>query len=400
MPISLSAILGVAFLALAFLSTFLMFRFWGYPYDKERRKSECPQWKMNIHRVVGIAYVALYVVMMTQMVPRLWEYQIEFPARTVAHIVLGLTIGVLLIIKLSILRWFRHFEEWMPVLGVLILVCTVLLSGLSLPFVFKEQMIASHSETFGDHNRVRVKALLEAAQLPPDTDVEALTSERGLRYGRRVLLEECTFCHDLKTAIDRPRTPEDWLRTVERMAAKPTVGPRISVEESIHVTAYLVAITPALQESAKAKRAEQRDKAEALEAIRELEDQVGGSVEPGVETDPPIADEPASSSADAGAGQDDGAGSDSAEGPVDAGTAEAPPKPRKPRGPDPDVARRTYENICAKCHGLDDVEGAPPTSVAEVGEVIERMVENGMEASKRELRLIRWHMIQTYVRKR
>jgi hypothetical protein len=143
MPISVSAVLGVVFLALAFVSTFMMFKFWGYPYDKERRKSECPQWKMNIHRGVGYAYGIIYLVMMAQMVPRLWEYQVEFPARTVAHIMLGFTIGVILILKISILRWFRHFEEWMPVLGVALLTCTVLLSGLSLPFVFREQVLAS-----------------------------------------------------------------------------------------------------------------------------------------------------------------------------------------------------------------------------------------------------------------
>ena len=73
-----------------------------------------------------------------QMVPRLWEYQVEFPARTVAHFMLGFTIGVILLLKVSILRWFRHFEEWMPVLGVGLLTCTVLLSALSLPFVFRE----------------------------------------------------------------------------------------------------------------------------------------------------------------------------------------------------------------------------------------------------------------------
>src|SRR5690606_23081843 len=110
MSTALTARLGIVFLGLALLATYLMFQYWGYPYDKEKRKSECPQWKMNIHRGVGYAYVALYVLMMAQMLPRMWTYQVEFPARTVAHIMLGITIGVLLLIKISILRWFRHFE--------------------------------------------------------------------------------------------------------------------------------------------------------------------------------------------------------------------------------------------------------------------------------------------------
>jgi mono/diheme cytochrome c family protein len=372
MPISVSAVLGVVFLALAFVSTFMMFKFWGYPYDKERRKSECPQWKMNIHRGVGYAYGIIYLVMMAQMVPRLWEYQVEFPARTVAHIMLGFTIGVILILKISILRWFRHFEEWMPVLGVALLTCTVLLSGLSLPFVFREQVLASSEETFSEPNRARVKALLASAGLSGDADLESLSSESGLRRGRRVLLEECTFCHDLKTAIARPRTPEDWVHTVARMAEKPTVGPRIDEAESQAVTAYLVAITPELQQSAKAKRAEDQMKEEALEAVNEME------IEPtdAVKEVAPAPSEP------------------------DAPSPPAPaPRAVKP-APDPAAARRVFQAACAKCHELSDVDKEPPRSNRQVSALIRRMVDNGMEESRKDLELIRWHLIETYVKKK
>jgi hypothetical protein len=377
MPISVTSILGVLFVALAFLSTFLMFRFWGYPFDKDRRRSECPRWKMNIHRGVGYAYAAIYLVMMTQMVPRLWEYQVEFPARTVAHIMLGLTIGVILILKISILRWFRHFEEWMPALGVALLLCTVLLSGLSLPFVFREQAIASNEETFSESNRVRVRRLMSDVGLPETADLDALVTEGGLRRGRRVLLDECTFCHDLKTAIARPRTPEDWLRTAERMAEKPNVGPRIDALEVQQVSAYLVAITPELQESAKAKRADERGKVEALVAVKELE-----AAEAPTPTPKPTPT------------------------PTPTPTAEPPPTPEptptpRPRkaAPDPAAAKRAYATECAKCHELDDVEKTPPRSSRAVDALIERMVENGMEASRKDLGMIRWYLVDTYVKK-
>lgn len=68
---------------------------------------------MWLHRGLGYAFVVLYVVMW-RMVPRLWTYQVELPARSVAHLLLGFTIGFLLLVKISILRFFRHFEEWMP----------------------------------------------------------------------------------------------------------------------------------------------------------------------------------------------------------------------------------------------------------------------------------------------
>ncbi len=381
MPISVTAGLGVLFLVLAFLSTYLMFKFWGYPYDEERRKSECPQWKMNVHRGVGYAYGIVYLVMMVQMVPRLWEYQVEFPARTVAHIMLGFTIGVILILKISILRWFRHFEEWMPVLGVGLLLCTVLLSAMSLPFVFREQVIAASEETFAPANRARVRELLASSGLPPGTDLEALASERGLRRGRRILLEECTFCHDLKTAIARPRTPEDWVSTVERMAEKPSVGPRIQPDEAHHVAAYLVAITPELQESAKSKRAEDARMEETLEAVKEMESEP----EPEPVAGEPTTTEPAPETP----------APETPPAPVPA------PRPRPRRAPvDPAAARRAFRAECSKCHKLADVDQEPPRTARQASALIERMVENGMEADRKDLELIRWYLIETYVKKK
>jgi cytochrome c5 len=371
MPISVTATLGVLFLALAFVSTYLMFRFWGYPYDKEKRKSECPQWKMNIHRAVGYTYTAVYLVMMTQMVPRLWEYQVELPARTVAHIMLGFTIGVLILLKVSILRWFRHFEGWMPFIGVALLVSTVLLSGLSLPFVVREQAIAAREETFSPANRKRVRQLLSGAGLPSGSDLDRLASDKELRHGRRVLLDECTFCHDLRTAISRPRTPVDWFRTVERMAEKPTLGPRILPEEAEAATAYLIAITPELQRSAKAKRAEEMEKADALQAATEMEEPAAVE-EPAAEASPAAVAQPAK--------------------------PKQKPKPRPP--PDPAGARKAFEVACSRCHGLGDVDEAPPRSAVQVRALIKRMVENGMKASRKELELVRFHLTRTYVDKK
>jgi len=42
MSTSTSAILGLIFLGLANASVFLMFKLWGYPFDKETHTSEAP----------------------------------------------------------------------------------------------------------------------------------------------------------------------------------------------------------------------------------------------------------------------------------------------------------------------------------------------------------------------
>jgi hypothetical protein len=48
-----------------------------------------------IHRLIGLSYVVLYLLLMVQMVPRVFEYQIEFSTRTIAHLMLGVTIGLI-----------------------------------------------------------------------------------------------------------------------------------------------------------------------------------------------------------------------------------------------------------------------------------------------------------------
>ena len=86
-------LLGILFVALAVASTFLMFHLWGFPFDKQKLKSEAPRPLMLTHRVLGYLYLVIYVYLMIQMVPRLWTYQVELPARTVVHLLLGMAIG-------------------------------------------------------------------------------------------------------------------------------------------------------------------------------------------------------------------------------------------------------------------------------------------------------------------
>src|SRR5579862_306326 len=200
MNIVISAALGIIFLGLGLAATFLMYYLWGFPFDKATRTSAAPRSLMRLHRILGYTYGALYLVMMTQMAPRMWQYQVELPPRTVAHLLLGFLIGVILLLKIAIMRFFRHFEEWMPYLGTLLFVCTVLLLGLSLPAAFREGRLASTAVgggVYSAENRKRVAQLLPQAGLA-GTSMSDLTTETSLRAGRTVLMDKCVRCHDLK----------------------------------------------------------------------------------------------------------------------------------------------------------------------------------------------------------
>lgn len=348
---SFTAILGIVFVVLGFASVFLMFHLWGYPFDKATRTSAAPKWAMLLHRGIGFAYAAVYVVMMTKMVPRLFTYQVEFPARTVVHIILGITIGLILVLKISIIRFFRHLEEWMPYLGTALLFCTVILLGLSLPFTFKDRLLGKRTaggDVFGATNVERVKKVLPTAELPKEAPLDELASVASLKHGRQVMLSQCVECHDLKTILARPRSPQDWVHTVERMGEKPALSKPLEDRDLWAVSAYLIAISPDLQASAAKKRQQELDakkaKATAQAALDEGKEG-GGSAAP---------------------------------------TAE--------------VAKPLLEKHCTQCHELDELDKKPPKTKKEVDSLLSRMLDNGLEAPPADLKSLNAYLTATYAK--
>ena len=353
MSTSTSAILGLIFLGLANASVFLMFKLWGYPFDKETHTSAAPPSLMLLHRLIGYAYAILYIFMMWHMVPRLWNYQVELPPRTVAHLMLGIIIGVLILVKIAILRFFRHFEESMPYIGTCLLICTYLLIGLSVPFTFREAALRTQTGAFSEEGITRTRRLLENAGLPSEAPLDQLASKRKLREGQHVLQRKCVVCHDLRTILAKPRTPPDWVRLVNRMAIKPMIGEPIHQEEEWSVSAYLIAITPDIQVSVRQQRQAQMRADEARIAAEMA------TVAMETETVP---DE----------------------------VVEAY---------DEVEARALFEDKCSQCHPFTDVEDYPPRSEEETSEIITRMIDIGLYLEEEEIEIITRYINETYLEK-
>ncbi len=347
-----NAILGVVFLLLSAAGTFLMFHLWGYSFDHEKLRSSAPRGLMRLHHFIGYAYAAIYIYLMFQMVPRLWAYEVEFPARTVAHLVLGMSIGIILIIKIAVVRFFKHLESTLiPFLGTLLFICTFLLIGLSVPFALKEQYLhrqAVGGTAFSEENIQRIKKLLPNAGFPSGVSLDELASIRSLKEGRDVLLSKCVQCHDLRTVLVKPRTPETWVQTVSRMAERAVFNP-INEDEQWRVATYLIAISPDLQKSFKERRAQtlatEKSKAAADAVIKTV------SI-----TTTPV------------------------------------------KTFDLSVAQKTFEETCSQCHKLTNVNRVPPSSAKEAGELVARMVENGLDAPQQDLEMIVFYLTETFVK--
>lgn len=347
-------VLGVIFLAVAAAQVLIAFYAWGFPYDHEKHKSEAPKLIVWTHRLLGYIYIAIYIYLMSKMVPRMWTYQIELPARTVAHLMLGISIGGLLLVKLSIVRFFRYLEDKLvPFLGVLLFVCTLVLVGLALPFTFREAYLsqaALQGDMLNAERLERVREQLPKTGLEDKNALEELASASGILAGRQVLINKCTQCHDLRTALARPRTPESWRQTVSRMANRSTILNPISDTEQWQVTAYLIAISPTLQRTLRMKRDLDEKAAESQQAAMS----VGKAM------------------------QEQGMAMTS--------------------NFDLDTARELFQTRCSQCHSPVLVEAKPPASGDDALQLVTRMVRNGLQATDMELATIVRYLSVTYAK--
>jgi mono/diheme cytochrome c family protein len=344
-----NTILGLAFLVLAVAATFLMYHLWGYPFDHEKLKSSAPPRLMLLHRILGYGYVAIYIILMTQMVPRLWRYQVEFPARTVVHMVLGMLIGVLLVIKIAIVRYFKHLEGTLiPLLGTSVMVCTVLVLGLSVPFSLRLLYVERHApggSAFGEENLQRVSVLLSRGRLQSDVPLADLVTSHGLHMGQSVLMTSCVQCHDLRTVLAKPRTPDEWTDVVRRMSDRSSILKPISAQDRQYVTAYLIAISPDLQQGISNERNQEQSHAMAKEIAENLS------------------------------------------------TGETPIEEFNLAD-----SKKVFEVSCMQCHAANLVERHPPRTQKQAEELVNRMVDNGLDLPDADLRKIVFYLKKTYTK--
>ena len=293
------------------------------------------------HRVFGYTFLLVYGVLIVQMVPRLWTYQIEFPARTVVHISLGMAIGVVLLLKIAIVRFFRRLDQFLvPSLGTFLLVGSVVLIGISVPSAFREAVATTR--LLNEENRERVRTLLVQAGFD-STECTRLTTIDSLRQGQRVLRQDCINCHDLRTVLAKPRTPDSWRQTVRRMAERTTMIKPLEADEQKVVTAYLVALSPDLQRSSRQLRQEQDRRDQSKLA-------------------------------------------------ADALSGEQAPSAAYDRI----VIRPLFDRKCSQCHKITLVETSPPEGESEARELVTRMVDEGLEATEEELAQLVWYLTQAY----
>ncbi len=348
-----NSLVGLVFLTVAAALTFLMYYIWKFPFDHEKNKSHAPPGLIKTHRLLGYIYVIIYIYLMWQMVPRLWTYQIELPPRTVMHLTLGISIGALLITKIVIVRFFKHMEaKLVPFFGSALFICTFLLAALALPFSLREAYLQSKTldeDSMSDTHIARVREQLPKIGLDDERLLSQLATREGLLTGRRTLTVKCVQCHDLRTVLARPRTPKSWQQTVARMANRSTILNPITEEDQWYVTAYLIAVSPTLQETLRQRRQAAMDAVESQKSMTSAMKMV---------------DDPAEDA-----------------------------------NYETEKAHAVFEQTCSQCHAYTQVENAPPRSKSEATALVQRMVGNGLVADDKDLNTIIRYLTNTYASK-
>src|SRR5688572_13381961 len=128
--------LGLAMAAIAVINVGLMAWLWRFPLRPDptgqdpNGVSTAPRLWTNVHRALGYLFVLIYLALLFEMVPRIWEFRVQTSVG-VWHGVLGALIGVLLVIKISVIRRFKRFGDRLPIIGGCLAVVTWLSVGLS-----------------------------------------------------------------------------------------------------------------------------------------------------------------------------------------------------------------------------------------------------------------------------
>jgi len=178
--------MGVAFAAVGLAAAILQYWLWTFPMAEDPTGRDpngvttAPKFWRYAHRALGYAFVLIYLLLLSQMVPRLWRFEAAaWTPTAIAHAAAGLAILPILISKVAILRiWQRHGKK-LPVFGSGLAALALVSLGLVAPQFLK---VASGSEP-----------------------------------GKSLVGERCYSCHASSRILSEDGDARDWLKTLEDM---------------------------------------------------------------------------------------------------------------------------------------------------------------------------------------
>jgi hypothetical protein len=145
-------------------------------------------------------------MLLYEMVPRTWEFRAA-TAWGVAHGVLGIFVGILLVTKIAIIRRFRRFGNRLPWIGGTLALCTLVVAALGILPAWK----------------------LMRPYVPLSAD---------LARGRDVVSAKCTQCHGASIIASEREDARKWTRiTREMQRFSRTIPGKVAITDGERVLA-------------------------------------------------------------------------------------------------------------------------------------------------------------------
>lgn len=203
-----SSVLSLVFLGVGAVCLFLILMAQGRPQVEDYKRLA------RYHRWAGRLFSGLFFLLFIFMLARIEDQWEESSARIALHVALATALLVLIILKISIPRYFPKLRQHLFLLGVSIYVAAFTMVGITagyyLIWKYEEVPYLSHAELS--------PKMLETAM------------------GKQLFIEKCSTCHLLEN-IMHPRSEEAWEKIMTRMVA--LAAPRITPAEGGQILHYL-----------------------------------------------------------------------------------------------------------------------------------------------------------------
>jgi len=203
-----STILSGIFLVVGATAVYFMMAKMG------RKEAAHPERYTRLHRWFGWIFVVLFLVLFISMLERIESYYEESSPRITFHVVLSVALFLLILVKVSIPRFFKMLGKHLFLLGIGVYLTAFTLvtitAGYYIIWKYEDEPYISHAE------------------IPEHI--------KDINLGKELFIVKCSTCHLLES-IMQPRSLESWEKIINEMVK--IAEPRISIAEANQILHYL-----------------------------------------------------------------------------------------------------------------------------------------------------------------